>query len=635
MSISQYRIFLFCLLFLFFTGCKDKTETVSEPESQVSTPDLIPYPTPEMLEQIGTENKLDTRWLLPDSIFVVSGKPKRFLTSSLGVGNEAFLSGVIEHFLQVPFVPIKIEQFVQASALPGLVQIEVDQNGTKSPQTRPFSRRSTILVFTEPIDKEKLFTAIFGNTKKDIESKKRKGRSVEYYDLTPEEIAIPQRLAISFIDERTLTIVEGLAEDIKTIFEPSSEPVKNAAVDRIKRYDLDSNDLVLVASLEGIVIDPNILKPILLQSRIPQSLVDSLADHLRAASFSVNLTAPVGSPMLTVRFDTKDPQGATVIGENIQGIVLMGQTTLDTMDNATKITLPIPVDFAVSALNSATVSIEESRSVVVLNKFEGFEETAANGIRNQQTAMQQMQLQQQRLEQIMVLGQIFMEYYQKNNQFPSDIRSVDGTPLLSWRILLLPGLGLNDLYEKFKRDESWDSPANKPLLEKMPTIFQSLTLQASAPETEPFKTRICFFNSEGTPLADTNLKLHDLKEPQSTLLFVTVRPEKAVEWTKPESLQFDSDKLEEIIGTTLFGLTFAGQIISDEPIISLADPRSAQQRKYLESLVKGLPFSALPADIPQESPKEVSPTSESPDSAPSTLPVTTLPIEPQKNLNQN
>jgi hypothetical protein len=332
--------------------------------------------------------------------------------------------------------------------------------------------------------------------------------------------------------------------------------------------------------------------------------------------------------MVTIRFDSRDSQGAVEIGENIQGLILLGQTTLATMDENAKTALPVPYNFAQSVLNAITVNVVESRVDVVLNKFEEFEKTAAGGIRNQQTSMQQMQLQQQRVEQLLMLGQIFMAYYQKNHKLPSDIQSADGVPLLSWRVALLPMLGLEELYKQFKLDESWDSPINKPLMETMPLIFRPL-----ADNIKPPKTTVRFFNSEGTPLANPNLKPEELKNPQTTLLFVAVQPEKAVEWTKPESLTFEVDKLEEIVGSKLFGLTFAGQIVPDIPIIPLSDERSKQQRQYLEAMVKGLTLPDSPAPNPPEPPKEpasaVQPAESQPTttSPPETPPPLTIPLE--------
>ena len=52
-------------------------------------------------------------------------------------------------------------------------------------------------------------------------------------------------------------------------------------------------------------------------------------------------------------------------------------------------------------------------------------------------------------------------------------REPDGTPLLSWRVAILPYLGESEkaLYGQFKLSEPWDSPHNKALLAKMPKVY--------------------------------------------------------------------------------------------------------------------------------------------------------------------
>lgn len=52
------------------------------------------------------------------------------------------------------------------------------------------------------------------------------------------------------------------------------------------------------------------------------------------------------------------------------------------------------------------------------------------------------------------------------------IYSKDGkTPLLSWRVAILPFVEQNALYQQFKLDEPWDSPHNKKLIPMMPKLY--------------------------------------------------------------------------------------------------------------------------------------------------------------------
>src|SRR5262245_49932104 len=49
----------------------------------------------------------------------------------------------------------------------------------------------------------------------------------------------------------------------------------------------------------------------------------------------------------------------------------------------------------------------------------------------------------------------------------------DGTPLLSWRVLILPFIEQHQLYSQFHLDEPWDSPHNIELLPLMPISYRA------------------------------------------------------------------------------------------------------------------------------------------------------------------
>ena len=55
---------------------------------------------------------------------------------------------------------------------------------------------------------------------------------------------------------------------------------------------------------------------------------------------------------------------------------------------------------------------------------------------------------------------------------PTYIRDKAGRPILSWRVLILPYLGYDDLYRQVKLDEAWDSPNNLRLARQIPHYYQ-------------------------------------------------------------------------------------------------------------------------------------------------------------------
>jgi RNA polymerase sigma factor (sigma-70 family) len=128
-----------------------------------------------------------------------------------------------------------------------------------------------------------------------------------------------------------------------------------------------------------------------------------------------------------------------------------------------------------------------------------------------------------------------------NMDFPAAaIVSRDGTPLLSWRVTILPYLGESEkaLYAQFKPAEPWDSPHNKALLAKMPKVYSPLVSK----EGEKNVTYYQGFVGGGALFEiDKTVNLNTVNDGTSnTLMFVEAKT--PVPWTKPEDLSFAARK---------------------------------------------------------------------------------------------
>ncbi len=55
---------------------------------------------------------------------------------------------------------------------------------------------------------------------------------------------------------------------------------------------------------------------------------------------------------------------------------------------------------------------------------------------------------------------------------PAYIEDENGRRMHSWRVLILPYLGYNDLYGRYDFNEPWDGPSNRLLAEEMPREYQ-------------------------------------------------------------------------------------------------------------------------------------------------------------------
>ncbi len=123
---------------------------------------------------------------------------------------------------------------------------------------------------------------------------------------------------------------------------------------------------------------------------------------------------------------------------------------------------------------------------------------------------------------------------ERDGKFPDPaIRARDGTPLLSWRVALLPMLGEGELYRQFRLDEPWDGPTNKPLVAKMPAIYAPFGPLDNPPGSTYFQAVV----GPGTCYDDRKPAPPDRPADGSTLLIVEAA--EAVPWTRPVDLAFD------------------------------------------------------------------------------------------------
>ena len=142
---------------------------------------------------------------------------------------------------------------------------------------------------------------------------------------------------------------------------------------------------------------------------------------------------------------------------------------------------------------------------------------------------------------------------------PAVLYNKEGKPLLSWRVLLLPFLEQNELFQQFKLDEPWDGPHNSKLLAKMPNVYTPVR-----GKYEPYTTYYQVFDGPEAafdsdphhglrrfPLAEPGVSVFEggrvTKIPASfprgtARTLILAEAGQAVPWTKPTDLHVASDR---------------------------------------------------------------------------------------------
>ena len=120
---------------------------------------------------------------------------------------------------------------------------------------------------------------------------------------------------------------------------------------------------------------------------------------------------------------------------------------------------------------------------------------------------------------------------------PAAIREEYGSPLLSWRVAVLPYVEGDDLYRAMHLDESWESPHNLSLLAQCPSLYKSVGEQPPDPNMTFYRV----FTGPGTAFERDGLKLSDMFDGTSNVIGI-IEAGEAVPWTKPEELEYAPDK---------------------------------------------------------------------------------------------
>lgn len=167
-----------------------------------------------------------------------------------------------------------------------------------------------------------------------------------------------------------------------------------------------------------------------------------------------------------------------------------------------------------------------------------------------------MALRQQSENNLQAVAAAVLNYQKIHNRLPAPhIADAQGNPHLSWRVAILPHLGQDDLYKRFRLNEPWDSEHNRQLIPLMPQSLRSPLSERPAGWTNYLAVRgeNALFPAEGP----VNTSLIEDK-PATTAMLVEANDEKAVPWTKPED--FSPGKQQPAEG--LLGLQMNGFLMA-------------------------------------------------------------------------
>lgn len=160
------------------------------------------------------------------------------------------------------------------------------------------------------------------------------------------------------------------------------------------------------------------------------------------------------------------------------------------------------------------------------------------------------------MERMREISLAMLNYEGVFRNFPVDASAdfdANGNPYLSWRVHILPFLGLRDLYDKFNLDEPWDSVNNLPLLDQMPDVYRSIgdTVDSTDTRFQTFTGSDAPFGRDPVGTVQEGPFGREFTDGlENTILFAQSGANVAVPWTKPDDMAFDVANPMAALGTT-------------------------------------------------------------------------------------
>ncbi|MFG0290687.1 MAG: DUF1559 domain-containing protein [Rhodopirellula sp. JB044] len=143
---------------------------------------------------------------------------------------------------------------------------------------------------------------------------------------------------------------------------------------------------------------------------------------------------------------------------------------------------------------------------------------------------------------------------------PPAIRSRTGKPLLSWRVMILPYLGEEELYDRFNLNAAWDSSTNQMLsYQDMPVVYRHPDNQGWATDT-PYH----LVTGTGTLFPSTGSLGPKQVADGATKTILLAEARVSSTWTEPIDLDFATTggRINTAAGSDFGGVTEGGVCVA-------------------------------------------------------------------------
>jgi hypothetical protein len=179
------------------------------------------------------------------------------------------------------------------------------------------------------------------------------------------------------------------------------------------------------------------------------------------------------------------------------------------------------------------VAVALSVAVLVAGVIVGWLRSAASGD-------QEVACRMQCVDHLKLIAQAMLQYEAANGCFPpAYIADKHGRPMHSWRVLLLPYLGQQDLYDLYRFDERWDSAHNRAVTDLTIGLFQCPSQPATK---QPTTNYMMVVGPHTISSGRESQKIAEITDGLTNTIMVVEVADSATWWAEPVDLQFDKMK---------------------------------------------------------------------------------------------
>jgi len=132
------------------------------------------------------------------------------------------------------------------------------------------------------------------------------------------------------------------------------------------------------------------------------------------------------------------------------------------------------------------------------------------------------------------IGYALHNYHDAYGCFPpACVKNAEGRPMHSWRVLILPYMDEEALYDRYDFDEPWDGPNNRTLAQKISRIYQCPASELSGTALTSYLA-VVGPNTAWPP--DRAVHVSDIEDGTSNTLMVVESVATDIHWMEPRDL---------------------------------------------------------------------------------------------------